>query len=138
LAPAVADGGFGAFLNSIQGYSPWKQYAADNIGNFKTPTVRNLTMGGNRRYGHNGFFTSLEQVVHFYNTSMVPGAGWNGQPWPPAETPRKADAGGLPVGALGDVGNLGLTDVEEAALVAFLKTLNDGWSPTAVAGVSTN
>jgi cytochrome c peroxidase len=138
LAPATADGGFGAYLNSIRGYHMWKQFAQQSMGLFKTPTVRNLNRGGNRRYGHNGYFTSLEQIVHFYNTAMVAGAGWNGQPWPPAETPRIADAGGLPVGALGDVGNLGLTPAEEAALVAFLKTLNDDWTPTANRLVSNN
>jgi hypothetical protein len=39
---------------------------------------------------------------------------------------------------LGDIGNLGLTLAQEADLVAFLNTLNDGWSPTAVAGVAGN
>jgi len=44
----------------------------------------------------------------------------------------------LPFGTLGEVGNLGLTDEEEAALVAFLKTLNDDWTPPANRLVSNN
>lgn len=138
LAPATPDKGFGGFLESIKGYHMWKQFANRSMGLFKTPTVRNLNVGGNRRYGHNGFFTSLEQVIHFYNTAAVPGAGWNGQPWPAPETAVIPDAGGLPFGAPGEVGNLGLTDEEEAALVAFLKTLNDDWTPTANRLVSNN
>ena len=53
-------------------------------------------------YGHNGFFKSLPQIVHFYNTrnlTTVPGevinftkanpyANLKGKPlWPPPETP---------------------------------------------------
>ena len=116
----------------------WRQFAPASRGLFKSPTLRNLTLGGNRRYSHNGFFTSLEQMVHFYNTAAVPGAGWNGLPWPPPETPVLADAGGVAFGVLGNVGNLGLTLADEAAIVSFLKTLNDGWSPTAVNGVTVN
>jgi len=138
LAPATADGGFGAFLATQNINQMWRQFATASLGLFKTPTVRNLNLGTNRRYSHNGFFTSLEQMVHFYNTAAVPGAGWNGQPWPAPETPVRADAGGLPFGALGNVGNLGLTLAQEADIVAFLKTLNDGWSPTAINGVAGN
>jgi len=138
LAPATADAGFGGFLATQNINLMWRQFAVASRGLFKTPTVRNLNLGTNRRYSHNGFFTSLEQMVHFYNTAAVPGAGWNGQPWPAPETPVRADAGGLPFGALGNVGNLGLTLAQEADIVAFLKTLNDGWSPTAVNGVAGN
>jgi len=138
LAPAVADAGFGGFLATQKINLMWRQFATASRGLFKTPTVRNLTVGGNRRYGHNGFFTSVEQIVHFYNTAAVPGAGWNGQPWPAPETPVAVDAGGVAFGVLGNVGNLGLTLAQEADLVAFLKTLNDGWSPTAVNGVGGN
>jgi len=27
-----------------------------------------------KTYGHNGYFQSLEEIVHFYNTRDVPGA----------------------------------------------------------------
>jgi len=138
LAPSTPDKGFGGFLESIRGYHMWKQFTAQSMGLFKTPTCRNLNKGTNRRYGHNGYFTSLEQLIHFYNTAAVPGAGWNGQPWPAPETAVLPDAGGLPFGTLGEVGNLGLTDEEEAALVAFLKTLNDDWTPPANRLVSNN
>ena len=40
-------------------------------GIFKTPTLRNATKGENKitkAFMHNGYFKSIEHVVHFYNT----------------------------------------------------------------------
>ncbi|WAK01532.1 cytochrome-c peroxidase [Methylobacter sp. YRD-M1] len=39
----------------------------------KAPTLRNAAApdGFIKAYGHNGYFKSLEQIVHFYNTSLV-------------------------------------------------------------------
>jgi len=39
----------------------------------RTPTLRNVAApnGFIKAYGHNGYFKSLEQIVHFYNTSLV-------------------------------------------------------------------
>ena len=38
-------------------------------GEMKIPTMRNLVAEGfNKDYFHNGFFKSLKQVIHFYNT----------------------------------------------------------------------
>ncbi len=79
-----------------------------------------------KAYGHNGYFKSLEAIVHFYNTRDVlplclpelpgtPGVDC----WPPPEV-------GLNVNAT-ELGNLGLTPQEEAAIVAFLRTLSDGY-----------
>jgi cytochrome c peroxidase len=84
---------------------------------------------------HNGVFKSLEQVVHFYNTrdakrTCMPGEvaatpeglanmGFVPDCWPAPEY-------GLNVNA-DELGDLGLTPEEEAQLVAFLRTLNDGW-----------
>jgi hypothetical protein len=48
------------------------------------------------------------------------GAGWNGMPWPPAEVPQNDNAD--------ELGNLGLT-LEEEAIIAFMKTLSDGYEP---------
>jgi cytochrome c peroxidase len=105
----------------------WRAQAVAQYGKFKTPTVRNVA-GPNRRYMHNGVFNSLEQVVHFYNTRDVAGAGWTidgvFKTW--AELGREVNLNVEIHGA----GNLGLTPQQEADLVAFMKTLSDGWSAT--------
>ena len=105
----------------------WRAQAVAQYGKFKTPTIRNVA-GPNRRYMHNGIFNSLEQVVHFYNTRDVAGAGWTidgvFKTW--AELGREVNLNVEIHGA----GNLGLTPQQEADLVAFMKTLSDGWSAT--------
>jgi cytochrome c peroxidase len=105
----------------------WRAQAVAQYGKFKTPTLRNVA-GANRRYMHNGIFNSLEQVVHFYNTRDVAGAGWTidgvFKTW--AELGREVNLNVEIHGA----GNLGLTPAQEADLVAFMKTLSDGWSAT--------
>ena len=63
-------------------------------------------------YGHNGYFATLEEIVHFYNTRDV-------LSWPPPEVPENVNTE--------ELGNLGLTAQEEADLVAFLRTLTDGY-----------
>ena len=104
----------------------WRAQAVAQYGKFKTPTLRNVAVGVNRRYMHNGIFNSLEQVVHFYNTRDVPGAGWTidgvFKTW--AELGKEVNLNVEIHGA----GNLGLTPQQEADLVAFMKTLSDGWS----------
>jgi cytochrome c peroxidase len=46
-------------------------------GKFKIPTLRNVDKRPNtsfvKAYGHNGYFKSLEDIVHFYNTRDVAG-----------------------------------------------------------------
>ena len=129
----VQDRGLGGELeqmvNGVPKYpAEWRALAQAQYGKFKTPTLRNLTLGGNRRYMHNGIFNSLEAVVHFYNTRDVPGAGWTFdgvfKTWAELgkEVPLNLEIHGA--------GNLGLTPAQEAELVAFMKTLNDGWSAT--------
>ena len=118
--PGFIDRGLGGFLSSPQNTNQtWRAFATVNNGKFKTPTLRNVAKM--KRFMHNGVFTSLEQVVHFYNTRDVPGATWNGQPWPAPEYP-------INVTGHARMGNLGLTPAEEAAVVAFMKTLSDGWA----------
>jgi cytochrome c peroxidase len=66
-------------------------------------------------------FKSLEQVVHFYNTRDVPSENW-----PAPEVNRNVNREllqGVPMG------NFGLSREDEAAIVAFMKTLSDGWRP---------
>jgi cytochrome c peroxidase len=78
-----------------------------------------------KAYMHNGYFKSLKEVVHFYNTrDVLPkcNAGDAGERvtcWPPPEDPTNLNKKQL--------GNLKLTDQEENDLVAFLKTLTDGY-----------
>jgi hypothetical protein len=57
--------------------------------------------------------------VHFYNTRDVPGALPMGQDWPAPEYPATINTD--------ELGNLGLSDKDEDALVEFMKTLSDGY-----------
>jgi len=66
------------------------------------PTLRNVDLrvaeGDVKAFGHNGYFKSLEEIVHFYNTRDVAGAGWMGEPWPEpeyADTVNTAELGDL-------------------------------------------
>jgi cytochrome c peroxidase len=72
-----------------------------------------------KAYSHNGYFKSLEEIVHFYNTRDVSGAGW--------PLPEVADNINT-----AEMGNLGLNHVEELAIVAFLSTLSDGYMPRVI------
>lgn len=93
--------------------------AAANDGKQKVPTLRNVDKrnGNNfpKAYAHNGYFKSLEEIVHFYNTRDV-------ESWPPPEVPQNVNTE--------ELGNLGLNADQEAALVAFMKTLSDGYDPS--------
>jgi cytochrome c peroxidase len=118
-------------------------------GAFKAPTLRNVDRRPDAKfvkaYFHNGGFKDLKTVVHFYNTrnlTTVPGevidftqpnpyAGLQGTPlWPEPEYPSAVtlqNPTGAPGSSSAQVGNLGLTDEEEDHIVAFLKTLSDGF-----------
>ncbi|MCJ7600772.1 MAG: hypothetical protein MUO63_04615 [Desulfobulbaceae bacterium] len=83
-------------------------------GKFKVSSLRNIEMTA--PYAHNGYFVTLEEIVHFYNTRDVASEGW-----------PEPEVGGPTVNT-DELGDLGLSyDVDEAALVAFLKTLTDGF-----------
>ena len=109
------DFGLGGFLGSVPDYAA---YAPENLGRQKVPTLRNVDKrpypGFVKAYGHNGYFKSLKEIVHFYNTRDVVAANW-----PPPEVPETVNHT--------ELGNLGLTDAEEDAIVAFLQTLSDGY-----------
>jgi len=145
-----------------------------HAGLHKTPTLRNVDKRPNRlfckAYTHNGWFKSLESLVHYYNTAFlggsVPGPGggitipyeattayrfgvtrcpenvkterdalkcncWpapeypGAQPGPPGTPPAGPPGPGIPF----LFGNLGLDAADEAALVAYLKTLTDTYTP---------
>jgi cytochrome c peroxidase len=95
-------------------------------GAFKTPSLRNVAL--RKTYFHNGSFSSLEQVVRFYATRDTAPMKWYRQ--------RKFDD--QPAGMDGNVnmeapfggragGKPALSEGEIADMVAFLKTLTDGY-----------
>jgi cytochrome c peroxidase len=113
LGATWVDLGLGGYLKSA-GYNA--SVYEPELGKFKVPTLRNVdtrpSAGFVKAYGHNGYFKSLKEIVHFYNTRDIPGAGW-----PAPEYAANMNTS--------EVGNLGLTPAEEEAIVAFLKTLTD-------------
>jgi len=146
---AYRDLGLGEFLRS--GYATWaspnqswRQYAPQEDGFMQTSSARNVAMvptqctGGTdapgpyfqKEFFHNGYIKSLKQLVHFYNTrDEYPFDVTSGHC--PAGTTEKVDCWPKPeVPATIDmtIGKLGLTDPEEDQIVAFLKTLTDGYT----------
>ncbi len=111
------DYGLGGYLATLSSTNPrWASLARENAGKHKVPTLRNVgKKNGNgfvKAYTHNGVFLSLKDVVHFYNTRDV-------KKWPAPEVPQNVNTE--------ELGNLGLSDEEEDAVVAFLMTLSDGY-----------
>jgi cytochrome c peroxidase len=111
------DTGLGGFLQAA-GYA--ETVWGPEWGKQKVPTLRNVDLRPAKKfvkaYSHNGYFKSLEEIVHFYNTRDVPGAGW-----PVPEVAANIN--------MAEMGNLGLNRGEELAIVAFLQTLSDGYVP---------
>jgi cytochrome c peroxidase len=94
------------------------------LGKHKVMGLRNIAL--TPPYGHNGVFRSLEEIMHFYNTRDILGAvpdntdpGFGVTGWPPPEVSHNVNDE--------ELGDLGLSDDEERAIVAFLKTLTDGY-----------
>jgi cytochrome c peroxidase len=129
--PAFIDPGLGGFLATRADYA---DFADDNMGKHKVPTLRNVDLRPYpefvKAYGHNGYFKSLYGIVHFYNTRDVlpvcPGDYMEAQAlaadcWPAPEVAENVNNA--------ELGDLGLTEAEEWAIVAFLKTLSDGYVP---------
>ena len=130
------DPGVGGFLlrvKSLSGQlnpdSSWMNRAPDFRGKFQVPTLRNVDMRPTpefvKAYMHNGYFKSLKEVVHFYNTRDALPRCQAGEPgekmrcWPAPEDSANVNRRQL--------GNLELTEQEEDAVVAFLRTLSDGY-----------
>jgi len=133
LYPYV-DLGVGAFLENKDLLSRpsvpdanWVKHAGTNNGRVQVPTLRNVDKRPNpefvKAYGHNGYFKSLKEIVHFYNTRDLLPQCQPGDPgektgcWPPPETTANMNTK--------TVGHLGLAETEENALVAFMRTLTD-------------
>jgi cytochrome c peroxidase len=102
---------------------------ASEDGKFKVPTLRNIAITG--PYMHNGYFRTLEGVTAFYNDRDVrPQCGSNRvseadalkqKCWPAPEVITNVNKD--------ELGNLKLTPREVEDIVAFMKTLTDGWQP---------
>jgi cytochrome c peroxidase len=131
VAPHFIDPGLGGFL--MNAHYDEDVYMAE-WGKHKVPTLRNVDLRPNeefvKAYGHNGYFKTLEGIVHFYNTRDVkpecPGLHTEAEAlaadcWPPPEVAETVNKD--------ELGDLGLTAEEEANIVAFLKTLSDGYIP---------
>lgn len=129
---AFVDLGVGAFLSGAQG-SPvpdktWMQYAPMFDGKMQVATLRNVDQrpypAFTKAYMHNGYLKSLKEVVHFYNTRNQQCSTPNDPNvkitcWPAPEVTSNEDT---------TVGDLGLSNSDEDDIVAFLKTLTDGFT----------
>ena len=96
-------------------------------GKFKVPTLRNIALTA--PYMHNGYFRTLEGVMAFYNnrdrrpackqTLVTEEEAMQRKCWPAPEVKRNVNRD--------ELGRLGLTPGEEQAIIAFMKTLTDGY-----------
>lgn len=150
--PDWQDPGLAGFLENVSGYVG---YAAGGLGKQKVPTLRNVGLGscealeydgkgkghaekgkGNKcvvkAYTHNGYFKSLKQVVHFYNTrdtkakcedmgivDATVDVALENNCWPKPEVAENVN--------IDELGDLGLTEEEEIDLVAFMMAMSDGY-----------
>jgi cytochrome c peroxidase len=124
------DPGLGGFLETRP---EWADQADENMGKHKVPTLRNVDKrfgkGFPKAYSHNGYFKSLKSIVHFYNTRdekvrcddalTIEKAAMALDCWPAPEVAENVNED--------ELGDLDLTPEEENAIVAFLKTLSDGY-----------
>src|SRR5712692_851732 len=142
------DLGMGTFLRSGFGAAPnpndtLTQFAPTSDCQMQTSTARDVAMVPpqcptteapgpyfQKEFFHNGYIKSLKQLVHFYNTRDVypfdvtsghcpSGTIEKVTCWPKPEVKNNLDM---------TVGKLGLTDMEENQIVAFLQTLSDGFT----------
>ena len=142
------DLGMGTFLRSGFGSAPnpnvsWRKFAPSVDGQFQVASTRNVAMTPpqcptteapgpyfQKEFFHNGYIKSLKQLVHFYNTRDVyPFDVTSGHC--PAGTTEKVDCWPMPEVKNNldmTTGKLGLTDLEENQIVAFLRTLTDGFT----------
>ncbi|HZV68008.1 MAG TPA: cytochrome c peroxidase [Saprospiraceae bacterium] len=87
-------------------------------GKFKVSTLRNIA--NTAPYFHNGVFKTLEEVMQFYNSRNTGKFG-------PPEVAENVNQD--------ELGDLKLTDQEMKDVIAFLKTLTDGYSPEVIVGI---
>ncbi len=131
---AFIDKGLGGFLEKKDNPRAWQTLAHENMGKHKVPTLRNIDKRPSetfiKAYMHNGYFKTLKGVVHFYNARdkkpscsgpVTEFEAIAADCWPGAEVKDNVNKD--------ELGDLGLTDEEEDAIVAFMKTLSDGYIP---------
>ena len=95
------------------------------LGKHKVMGLRNIAVTA--PYMHNGVLATLADVVHFYNTRDskprtcrdTNDAGFGEDCWPAPEVARNVN--------VEELGDLGLAEEQEQALVAFMHTLTDGY-----------
>ncbi len=111
--------------------------AADLEGAFKVSSLRNLSRTA--PYSHNGYFSTIYEIVHFYNTRdiksecpQVQVVDADGELVNVNMSAQAAIANNCwPVGEFAgtqntdELGNLGMTLEQEMKLVQFMETLND-------------
>jgi cytochrome c peroxidase len=127
------DDGLGGFLATRP---EWRARAEANMGKHKVPTLRNVDLrpAGTfaKAYMHNGYFKTLSGLVHFYNTrdvkpacsgSLTEREALASNCWPAPEVMANMNTA--------ELGNLGLSQAEERAIVAFMGALSDGYMPVA-------
>lgn len=130
--PSFRDPGLGGFLERM---GMPAEVCEPETGKVKVPTLRGVDKRPSpdaiKAFSHNGYFKSLESLVNFYNTRDV-------KPACPDPLTREADALAMdcwPAPEIADnvnsseLGDLGLSDEEEDAIVAFLGALSDGFVP---------
>jgi cytochrome c peroxidase len=102
--------------------------SAAEEGKFRVPTLRNVEITA--PYMHNGVFKTLDDVMLFYNESQVFDRECPNTSdlitdpivcWPQPEVMQNREEN--------DVGDLSLNQNEMNDLVAFMKTLTDGYTP---------
>lgn len=137
--PDWRDPGLAGFLETVPDY---EQYASKNLGKQKVPTLRNVGLGSCealeaddcivKAYTHNGYFKSLKGIVNFYNTRDVKpscesmsifdateAVALANDCWPVPEVEDNKD--------INKMGDLGLTEVQEDAVVTFMLIMSDGY-----------
>jgi cytochrome c peroxidase len=141
--PAAPNPGISGFAASEDGFGSGHAQALEEKGGYKTPPIRNVAkILATRNYTHNGYFKSLERIIHFYNSSAIGNAtadsfgltrceglmtdkqAEKANCWPEAEWPATVSASRL-------VGNIGMTLEQEAAIVEYMKALDDLETPVA-------
>lgn len=100
----------------------------DNFcGKFRMPTLRNVAE--RPAFMHNGFFKTLPEVLRFYSTRNSDPQRWYGQATSndlPARYLGNVEVVKAPFNRAANAGPL-LTEPEIADIVAFLRTLSDGY-----------
>lgn len=145
---AWVDYGLGGYLQSA-GYDA--AVFEPEMGRFKVPSLRNVDLRPSaafvKAYGHNGYFKSLEDIIRFYawrGLTMNGGLGMGG-------SGMDCGQGGMGGGGMGGgMGSAMMCDpnlfpppevdqnltpmnhfnmMDQANILAFLKTLSDGYQP---------